>query len=120
MSIIIRMPPERIPTSLLPLKNDVLLVLLALGQEPLHGYALMERIEADSGVFVQAGAFYRTLRNMLEDGLLEEIDPPDVADGDARKRRVYRITRQGRSVTRAELDRLAALVRRGRAFAKRS
>jgi DNA-binding PadR family transcriptional regulator len=116
------MPPERIPTSVLPLKNDVLLILLALGAEPLHGYALMERIEAESGVLLQAGAFYRTLRNMLNDRLVKECDPADTPAPDAKKRRFYRITRHGALVAQAEIERLEDLVKRGRAraFAKRA
>jgi DNA-binding PadR family transcriptional regulator len=110
------MPPERIPTSSLPLRNDVLSMLLALAREPLHGYAIMQRVEEESGgrIVLQAGAMYRTLRNMLEDGLVEELDDPGpVSDG--KKRRCYRISRQGRAVAEAELNRLADLVRRGRA-----
>ncbi len=117
------MPPERIPTSTLPLRNDVLQILLALGAEPLHGYALMDRVEAESGgeVVLQAGAFYRTLRNMLNDGLVEECAAAD-APQDAKKRRFYRITRLGRRIAQAEIVRLESLVRRGRprAFDRRT
>jgi DNA-binding PadR family transcriptional regulator len=109
------MPPERLPTSQLPLKNEVLLALLTLADAPLHGYAIMQRIEEESGgaTVPQAGAFYRTIRNMLADGLLEELDPRSAA-GDGRTRRQYRITKRGRAVAQAELDRMAALVRLGR------
>jgi DNA-binding PadR family transcriptional regulator len=111
------MPPERTPTSELPLKPDVLLTLLALADAPLHGYAVMQRIEEESGgrTVLQAGAFYRTLRNMLEDGLIVECDAPASAATDARTRRHYQVTRLGRATARAELDRMAALVRLGRA-----
>lgn len=109
------MPPERTPTSVLPLKNDVLLVLLALAVEPMHGYALIQKIEDDSHgkVVPQAGAFYRQIRNMLGDGIIEECDDADSAR-DGKRRRTYRITPRGRSVARAEIDRLAGLVRAGR------
>jgi DNA-binding PadR family transcriptional regulator len=112
------MPPERIPTSALPLKNDVLLVLLALAAEPLHGYAIMQRVEDESGgrVVLQAGAMYRTLRNMLEDDVVEEVSDR-ASPRDARPRRCYRITRLGRATAVAELDRLAQLVQLGRARA---
>ena len=110
------MPPERIPTSVLPLKNEVLLILLALTGEPVHGYALMQRIEDDSDgeVVLQAGAFYRLLRNMLQDGIVEECADPEPDGRDAKTRRFYRISRRGRSVARAEVDRLAHLVKAGR------
>ena len=111
------MPPDRIPTSALPLKPDVLLILLALADTPLHGYAIMQRIEAESGgkTVPQAGAFYRTVRNMLEDGLIDECDATDDVERDARTRRHYRITKQGRATAQAELDRMAELIRLGRA-----
>ncbi|MEZ5317806.1 MAG: PadR family transcriptional regulator [Vicinamibacterales bacterium] len=110
------MPPKRIPTSTQPLKNEVLLVLLALVNEPMHGYAVMQKIEEDSNgtVVLQAGAFYRLLRNMLEDGLVEERPDPERSPRDARKRRFYRVTARGRAVAQAALDRLAALVQTGR------
>jgi DNA-binding PadR family transcriptional regulator len=97
------------------MKNDVLLILLALADGPLHGYAIMQRVEAESNgaVVPQAGALYRTLRNMLEDGLVEEVDNPEPAR-DGKVRRVYRISRRGRAVAQAEVDRLAHLVRLGR------
>jgi len=109
------MPPERTPTSALPLKNDVLLVLLALAAGPIHGYALMQKIEdnSDGKVVLQAGAFYRQIRNMLSDGIIEECDDPDPVQG-GKRRRTYRITSRGRSVARAEVDRLAGIVRAGR------
>jgi DNA-binding PadR family transcriptional regulator len=110
------MPPGRIPTSALPLRNDVLLILLTLADEPLHGYALMQRVEEETGgdVVMQAGALYRTLRNMLVDGLVEECDDPDAAVRDGKKRRLYRITRRGRATAQAEMERMAQLVRLGR------
>jgi DNA-binding PadR family transcriptional regulator len=109
------MPPERIPTSALPLKNDVLLILMALASDPLHGWAIMQRVEQESNgrVVLQAGALYRTLRNMLADGLVDEVDDPHAGDG--KTRRLYRINRRGRAVAQAELERLAGVVRLGRA-----
>lgn len=110
------MPPGRLPTSSLPLKTEVLQILLALAAGPLHGYALMSRIEEDSGgaISPQAGAFYRTVRNMLVDGLIEECDDPDKTEGNRRARYVYRVTALGRSVARAEVARLQQVVRLGR------
>ncbi|HET9369780.1 MAG TPA: PadR family transcriptional regulator [Vicinamibacterales bacterium] len=109
------MPPDRIPTSELPLKPDVLQILLTLAQGPLHGYAVMQQIEesTDGAVVMQAGAFYRTLRNMLADGIVEECDDPAPTGRDRKARRFYRITRSGRAVAHAEVQRLSQLVRLG-------
>jgi PadR family transcriptional regulator len=110
------MPPRRTPTSALPLKHDVLLVLLALGAGPQHGFAIMQRIEeeSDGAVVPQAGAFYRMVRNMLSDGLVEECADPAPAAHDGKPRRFYRLTRRGRVIAHQEVERLAGLVRLGR------
>jgi PadR family transcriptional regulator PadR len=109
------MPPIRTPTSTQPLKTDVLQILLALASGPLHGYAVMQQMELESGgvVIAQAGAFYRTIRNMLVDELIEECDDPGDVDRDGRARYYYRLTPHGRAVARAEIGRLSQVVRLG-------
>jgi DNA-binding PadR family transcriptional regulator len=109
------MPPTRTPTSALPLKTEVLQILVALASGPLHGYAVMQQVEAESAgaVVPQAGAFYRTIRNMLVDELIEECDDPGDPDRDARARHYYRLTRHGRAVARSEMSRLSQVVRLG-------
>lgn len=110
------MTSSRPPESMRPLKNDVLMILLAVADRPRHGYGIMRDVEDRSGgeVRLQTGALYRALRRMLDDGLLEECDaPPDVESADAR-RRYYRLTRFGAAVLTAEVDRMAKLVRAAR------
>jgi DNA-binding PadR family transcriptional regulator len=113
--VYINMPPARTPTSTLPLKTEVLQILVALASGPRHGYAIMQQVEADSAgaVVPQAGAFYRTIRNMLIDELVEECDDPGESDRDARARYYYRLTRHGRAVARSEMSRLSQVVRLG-------
>ena len=104
------------PQSFLPLKNDVLHIGLAIAVRPMHGYAIIRDVEARSEgqVQLQTGAFYRTLRGMLLDGLIEECSaPPDEVVDDPR-RRYYRLTPLGMAVMDAELSRLSALVRSAR------
>ena len=100
----------------LPLKSDVLLILLALGARPLHGYGIIQDVLERSGgdVELQTGALYRTLRRLLTDGLIEECKRPADADGDDERRRYYRPTALGRAVMAAEIDRMAKLVRAAR------
>ena len=95
----------------LPLKSDVFLILLVLAEGDSYGYALMQEVDRLSGgqVVLQAGALYRRLRWMLEEGLLEELDERPVADTDER-RRYYGITALGRAVLRAEASRMRGLV----------
>ena len=102
----------------LPLKDLELLVLLATEQEPLHGYALLARVAARSNGFLQPGpaSLYRTLSQLVSEGLLEEaVGHVDPASGDER-RRYFRPTARGRAVLRAELRRLSALLGEARAM----
>lgn len=101
------------PDTLLPLKNEVLWLLLSLNSSPAHGYALMQDVEARSGgqVRIQTGALYRLLHRMEGNGLVSETDPPG-NETDAR-RRYYGITPFGTSVLAAELGRMRSLVDSG-------
>ncbi len=103
------------PDELLPLSPPVYHVLLALGDETLHGYAMMQAIEGltDGAGRLLPGTLYATLARMVETGLIEERDAPD-ADADAR-RRYYRATAFGRRVAAAETARMARLVAAARA-----
>lgn len=98
------------PEELLPLSPPVYHVLLALGDDTLHGYAMMQAFEGLTGGAAQLlpGTLYATLARMVETGLIEEADPPD-PDKDAR-RRYYRATTFGRRVAVAETVRMARLV----------
>ena len=60
------------------------------------------------------GTLYSSLQSLLEEGLIEEIDSPDEAS-DNRRRRMYRLTTAGRKLARSEADRLADLLRVARA-----
>jgi DNA-binding PadR family transcriptional regulator len=97
----------------LPLKSDVLLILLSLAEHPRHGYAIIRDVEtrSDGQVLLQTGALYRTLRRLLRDGLIAERPAPRDADSDDQRRRYYEPTRLGRAVLDAELARMARLVR---------
>jgi len=107
------------PDELLPLSPPVYHVLLALGGEALHGYAMMQAFEELTGGAEQLlpGTLYATLARMVQTGLIEETDPPD-RGADAR-RRYYRATDLGRRVAAAETARMARLVEvaRGRRLA---
>ena len=61
------------------------------------------------------GTLYRSIRNMLEDGLIVELDDRPDPDNTDERRRYYRITPSGRQAARAEAERLADLVNLARA-----
>ena len=55
-----------------PLTPVVLHVLLALADGPLHGYAVMKRVEEDSGIAMGPGTVYGALQRLEEAGWIEE------------------------------------------------
>jgi len=95
----------------------VLHILVALADGERHGYAIMQDVAARTAGAVRLGpgTLYGSIKRMLHDGLIEELEErPDPEEDDVR-RRYYRITPRGRHVAREELGRLAALVRHARA-----
>ena len=94
---------------LLPLKPLVFEVLLALGDGDRHGWSLVREIQdREEGQRVLPANFYRTLRTMLADGLIEESDRRQ-ADAE-RDRRYFRLTPLGRHVAGLEARRLQTIV----------
>src|SRR3954468_14852540 len=101
------------PASLLPLKQSIYRVLLALADgEWLHGYAIMQAVaELTHGrETILPGTLYAALARMVDDGLVEAREAPadDPSGGPAR--RYYRRTAFGLAVARAESERLRALL----------
>ena len=105
------------PESLLPLPAAVFHILIALADRDRHGYSIMQDVAARTSgkVRLSAGTLYSSIRRLLEQGLVEELaDSPDPSCTDER-RRYYRLTRFGRRVAAAEVERLSALLRQARA-----
>ena len=103
--------------SLLPLPVAVFHILIALADRDRHGYSIMQDVSArtEGKVQLSAGTLYSSIRRMLEQGLIEELkDSPDPTSTDER-RRYYRLTRFGKRVAAAEVERLTGLVRQARA-----
>src|SRR5258705_12777240 len=99
----------------LPLKPLVFQVLLALVDGERHGWSLVREVQ-QRGSFgrIMPGNFYRTLRGMLADSLIEEAPGRARGDDDDR-RRYFRLTSRGAEAAAAEARRLEALVVESRA-----
>jgi DNA-binding PadR family transcriptional regulator len=98
------------------LKPLVFQVLLALAGGERHGWSLVREIQ-DRGDFdpVMPGNFYRTLRGMLAEGLIEEAAPRGKKEDADERRRYFRLTPAGSTAAAAEARRLEALVAESRA-----
>ena len=90
----------------LPLAPRDLLILVVLAEGPSHGYGLIKEVEerSEAGVLLDPANLYRVLRRMRGLGWIEE-------DGEGgERRRVHRITEEGRAIVSAELRRLERLL----------
>lgn len=96
--------------------SQVFHILLALADRDLHGYAILQDIEArtDGGVRLTASTLYAALKRLLDLGLITEVPARGEVDS---RRRHYRITPAGRAAGKAEaarLESMAALAREKR------
>ena len=94
----------------LPLKPLVLQILIALSDGERHGWSLVRDVQQHGFGKVMPGNFYRTLRGMLSEGLIEESDDRPAPDQDDERRRYFRLTPLGQAVATAEARRLEAIV----------
>jgi|SRR5699024_4460132 len=85
---------------LLPLSETMHYILLAL-REPLHGYAVMQRIEemSEGTVILAAGTLYGAIENLNKHGWIEPV-------GSSGRRKTYNITAEGNTVLKVEQERL--------------
>lgn len=95
-----------------PLKPAVLHILLALSGGEQHGYGIMREVEqfTSGQIRLGPGTLYRSIKQMLETGLIEESDERPDPELDDERRRYYRLTGTGRRLAQAEINRLQALV----------
>jgi len=107
-----RTDAPRDPRSLLPLTPLAFHVMLALADEPRHGYGIIREVDTrtDGLIRLRSGTLYTLLQRLLtEDLIVESADRPD-PDEDDERRRYYAVTDLGRRVLAAETRRLEAAV----------
>ena len=98
--------------NLLPLKPLVFQVLLALADGERHGWALVRDVQLRGGFErIMPGNFYRTLRAMLADGLIEESgERREFRENDDERRRYFQLTPLGLAVAAGEARRLESVL----------
>ena len=106
------MPKSQSPSERRPLKPAVFRILLALGDEDLHGYAIMRSLsdKSEGRERILPGTLYATLARMVDEGLVGELAPPEGEASGGPQRRYYRRTDLGRTAAQAESERLRALL----------
>ena len=104
------------PDSFLPLPAPVFHILVAVADRERHGYAIMQDVAVRTGgkLRMSPGTLYGSIKRMLEDGLIEELDERPAPEHDDTRRRYYRITAFGRRVAVAESARLSRLLSQAR------
>jgi len=100
-----------------PLPSAAFHILLSLVDEDRHGYGIMRQVaeQTEGRMRLGPGTLYSSIRTLLEERLIEEVDlREDGTLGDER-RRYYRLTSAGLKMARSEAERLAHLLRVARA-----
>ena len=99
----------------LPLTPAVFFTLFALAGGEKHGYAIMQdtRQLSDDSFRMGPATLYTTVQRLLDLDLITEV--AGAKDLDSRRRN-YRLTRSGRALLDAELERVDALVRKAKAM----
>lgn len=102
-----------------PISRTAFHVLVAIGPEERHGYAIMREVAriTSGATRLGPGGVYTTIRRLLDDGLIEESDDRPDQELDDQRRRYYRLTGLGRAVVAAEVARLESLVEAARPWA---
>jgi DNA-binding PadR family transcriptional regulator len=101
-----------------PLQPATFLVLLALTGGDRHGYGIRQDIrELDPAFELGPATLYTTIQRLLEGGWIEEVSGPESGE---RRRRYYRVTKEGGSVLQSELRRMESVVRKARSMRLRN
>ena len=97
--------------------SAVLCILFAVGDRDLHGYGIMKEVEERTAgkVSLLPSSLYATIKRMLTQGWIEEVDAPEAEAAPGRPRRLYRITEPGRDLAAREAERMSALLDMARA-----
>jgi len=92
-------------------------ILLALADKERHGYEIMREVDerSEGKVRLGPGTLYGSIKRMLGDGLIEEMDERPDPEFDDEGRSYYGLTNLGHGVAVAEAERLEKLVKSARA-----
>lgn len=94
-----------------PLSAATLHILLALADEDLHGYGIIQKAgrQSQQKYKLGPGTLYDNLKKLMDQRLV--VDSPKSAVNSEDEKRLYRLTPEGRAALAAELDRLKNVLR---------
>lgn len=97
-----------------PLSSATLHILLALAQEDMHGYGIIQEVArySDGHYKMGPGTLYDNLKKLMDSGWV--ADAPKSALTKGEDRRFYTLTNDGRAALATEVDRLRRIVRDAR------
>lgn len=100
------------PTKYLPLSETTFYTMLCL-VEPMHGYALMQKVKEISQGTVQlgAGTLYTIFSTLEKESLIKMVSEAD-------RRKTYILTNKGKEVLVKQLQRLEIMMRNGHSVKK--
>jgi DNA-binding PadR family transcriptional regulator len=89
----------------LPLSEATFYILASL-VEPMHGYAVMQKVEAASRgeVKIGPGTLYGVFSTLEKDGLITKVREED-------RRKFYTLTAKGKKVLAAQIERIALMAK---------
>ncbi len=110
---------NRIPDNLqrlLPLTSAVFFILFALAEGEKHGYAIMQAVSriSDNQFRVGPGTLYTTIQRLLDLELIEETESAGAHADHESRRRYYKLTRMGKALLSADVNRMESVVRLAR------
>ena len=82
-----------------------LAVLLALQKKPMHGYALMDEVQASLGVRPGPAQIYPFLEELVKKKLISSPSPAGI-----RERKIYSLTAKGRAFVSAFVGKMGSLL----------
>lgn len=85
-----------------------LYILVALMHRPRHGYEVLLDVQSLAHIRIGPATLYTTLRRLLGEGMIEEVDGPSGVDA---RRRYYRITPRGRAACEEERKRMESALK---------
>ena len=92
-----------------PMSESYFYILLCLSKGANHGYGIMQMTEklSSGNVTIGSGTMYGATSNMIKKGWIREV--MSVEPG-MERRRLYRLTEEGRNAFRDEVDRLKRML----------